>query len=189
MLSFDNLRRYSYEEYMDVEQMSQLKHEFYDGHILPVMGDTIGHNLIKGNICAFYRTVGKNRTCRCYMGMKFQIEAEKIYTYPDITMTCDNRDNRHPYKTFVEYPSLVMEITSGQTALLDTVGKLRIYQTIPSVWYYLVINQYRPEVTVHNRMEGLWEKQVFTNLGEVIELDLLGFGLPLKSIYGDVKFV
>jgi Uma2 family endonuclease len=48
-------RRYAIQEYLDLEEKAQERHEFHDGEILAMSGGTIGHSRI---IVRMLRTLG-----------------------------------------------------------------------------------------------------------------------------------
>src|SRR4051812_40418173 len=95
-LPFEPTRRYTVEEYLELEGSSpQDKYEFRDGYVinmreaLAMAGGSTVHVLIATN---FARELGnhlKGSPCRVYgSDLRVRIPRKTLYTYPDVTVVC-----------------------------------------------------------------------------------------------------
>jgi Uma2 family endonuclease len=99
------------EEYLEGEELSQIKHEYINGQIYAMAGASDAHVTIAGNLFALLRNHVRGSGCRVYMAdMKAYIETANIFYYPDVMVTCDGRDRAFP--NYKKYPCLIVEVLS-----------------------------------------------------------------------------
>ena len=114
--------------------------------------------------------------------MKVAIPDEDFFFYPDILITSENQTDEN---RFVQYaPQLLAEVVSDSSRTKDMVDKLLQYQKIPTLKYYLIAEQNKPEITVVSRnAKGNLESETYEGKEATIDLALLNAVLPLKEIY------
>ncbi len=175
------------EDYLEGERVSPIKHEYIRGEVYAMAGASKAHVTIAGNLFAMLRSHLRGRGCIPYMAdMKVQIEAASIYYYPDVTVTCDERDNSSSDEDFIRYPCLVVEVLSPKTAAFDRGDKFADYRTIDTLEDYVLINQERMSVECFRRnSEGLWVLHPYSQ-GEEIYLASVDFHCPIEALYEDV---
>ena len=176
---------YTVEEYIAFEEKSEVRHEFYLGHLYPMMaGTTDNHNEVKQNVVYAMREEFRKRGCKVYdENLKVQLADSKHYTYPDILLTCDERDLKDRY--IKRYPSLIVEVLSESTSSYDRGDKFIAYQKIPSIQYYLLVESRWQCVELYTRteQEDVWTYQIFTKSTDTIHFPKLDFSLPFSDIY------
>ncbi|HEY5240321.1 MAG TPA: Uma2 family endonuclease, partial [Polyangiaceae bacterium] len=80
--------RYTYEEYLDYERDSGLKHEFADGEILAMAGGSRRHNALASRVSAALEA-GRRPGCVAFQSdQKVRVLASGRATYPDASMVC-----------------------------------------------------------------------------------------------------
>jgi Uma2 family endonuclease len=147
------------DEYLQMEEQSAIKHEYIDGYIYAMAGALDPHVTIAGNLFALLRNHVRGSGCRVYIAdMKARIESLNRYYYPDVMVTCDQRDQETPaYKRF---PCLIVEVLSNSTEAFDRGDKFADYQALESLQEYVLINTRRQRVECFRRNhEGLWVLQ------------------------------
>jgi Uma2 family endonuclease len=119
--------------------------------------------------------------------MKAQIKSINRFFYPDVMVTCDQRDKETPnYKRF---PCLIIEVLSDSTEAFDRGDKFSDYQVIPTLQEYVLINTKRQRVECFRRnSEGLWVLQSYTPEEEYFKLESVNFEGSLAALYEDVTF-
>jgi Uma2 family endonuclease len=181
-------RKYSYAEYMAMEEVSTERHDFYHGEIFAMAGGTKNHNNIILNIGVSLKAIKKSGCDVFIDGMKLEIEKDQFYVYPDLIYTCnvDLKGN----DLFVKNPSIIFEVISDSTALYDKEVKLKYYKRIESLKYYVLVAQKEIMVEVFSRIDNsqIWKYQTFETINEMIEFEDLGFALPLATIYDGIEF-
>lgn len=173
---------------MEIESLSPLKHEFYYGDVYAMTGDTFRHTETIVNITTFLRPKMKKRGGKVYPETKLEVKSEEVYFFPDVMINCDDRDIQTPKGIIMKYPGLLIEVLSNSTKKFDKTGKLEAYRKIPSLLYYLIVEQAKPEVEVHSKAGDIWRKDVYTTMDDIIDLPLLELQLPLNDIYDDIIF-
>ena len=181
-------KKYSFAEYMAMEETSVEKHDFYHGEIFAMAGGTRNHNSIIVNLTVALKT-NKKTGCNVYIdGMKLEIEKNEFYVYPDLIYTCN--DDVKGDDLYVKNPSIILEVLSDSTALYDKEVKLKYYKKIESLNYYVLVAQKEIMVEVYSRINDsqIWQYQTFENLNETIAFERLGFILPVSVIYEGIGF-
>ena len=84
-------------------------------------------------------------------------------------------------------PTLVAEVISPTTANRDRGFKRDLYQSIPSLQVYLVIDQFKAQLEVDSRQEVGWQTQEFAGLDAIVPLPALDCELPLAEIYAGIE--
>ncbi|MCC3489056.1 MAG: Uma2 family endonuclease [Microcoleus sp. PH2017_25_DOB_D_A] len=171
--------------YLEGEKVSPIKHEYRQGEIYAMAGASDAHETICINLVNLLTSHVRGRGCRIYAGnMKARIEEADVFYYPDIMVTCDERDRSLQY--FKRYPRLIVEVLSPTTAAFDRGNKFADYRTIETLQEYVVINQESIGVECYRRnSEGRWELYPY-GVGAEVRLDSADFQCPIASIYEDV---
>ncbi|MFB2878547.1 Uma2 family endonuclease [Floridanema aerugineum] len=184
----------SHESYLKGEEISPVRHEYIRGEVYAMAGGTQAHNTITGNIFALLRNHVRGSGCRAFVeNIKVLIEAADVYYYPDVIVTCDERD-KNLSESFIRYPSLVIEVLSDNTEAFDSANatlrdrgnKFADYQQIETLQEYVLVSQKRQRVECFRRnAERRWELYTFVQ-GEQIQLASINFSVDISALYEDV---
>jgi Uma2 family endonuclease len=106
------------EEYLQLEEKAELKHEYIDGEVYAMAEATDAHVTLLLNLAAGWLSHLCGSDGRIYTAdMKTRLEEKTRFFYPDILVTCDPRDRETPlYKRF---PGLIVEVLSDSTEGFD----------------------------------------------------------------------
>ncbi|HBE16740.1 MAG TPA: hypothetical protein DEG17_04480 [Cyanobacteria bacterium UBA11149] len=187
MIANLNASYISPEDYLEGEKISPIKHEYIQGEIYAMAGASKAHGIITLNLATRLKNHLRGSGCIPYTtDVKVQIEAGNVYYYPDVTVTCDERDRASLNEDFIRYPRLVVEVLSPKTAAFDRGNKFADYRTLESLEEYVLISQERISVECFRRnAEGRWELYVYSN-GDEIHLASIDFRCPIAALYEDV---
>jgi len=177
---------YTFEEYLEMESVSEEKHEYYYGEIYNMAGGTLRHNtiVINGTVALRNRLAGSK--CKIYIeSAKTEIDEKKHYVYPDIVITCENAKND---KTTIKLPTVIIEVLSDATELYDRTDKFNAYRQIPTLEHYVLVAQKKCLVECFTRCGDEWKYKVYESITDVLELSTLGIQLPLSEIYENIEF-
>lgn len=76
---------YTPEEYLELENQSEIKHEYLNGKIIAMSGGTTNHNKLALKIAAKLLAILEEQGYEIYIGdVKLCIETSNLYTYPDV---------------------------------------------------------------------------------------------------------
>lgn len=177
-------KRYTVAEYFELEKHSSIRHEYYYGKLIAMPGESKNANEIAGNCYVAFRQSLRKRGFRIFIqDVRTIIKDNAIYRYPDVVVADENDDN-HTHN--ITKPRVLVEVISDNSKYRDRVTKLQEYSKIPSLDYYVVIDQDVANVEVYSRKENGWHYQLLEDLSETVELSILGMSLSLETIYENI---
>ncbi|SDG97839.1 Endonuclease, Uma2 family (restriction endonuclease fold) [Dyadobacter soli] len=177
------------EEYFELEEQSEIRHEYFNGEMYAMADDSLNHNEIVSNIRAAFSSFFRPRGCRAF-AETIKLKASDIYyAYPDVMVTCAPSDVSGTY--IVEHPSILVGVVSKTSEHIDRVFKLKEYKRIASLKYYLLVAQNDYGVELYSRLEqtDLWTYHTFHNPTDNVRLDAFDFQMSLDAIYENIEFV
>ncbi|MEE3718622.1 Uma2 family endonuclease [Tumidithrix elongata RA019] len=177
------------EEYLAMEEKSDIKHEYIDGYAYAMAGANDPHVTITLNIASIIRSHLRGTGCRVYItDMKAQIDSLRRFYYPDVMVTCDPRDTQTPnYKSF---PKLIIEVLSSSTEAFDRGDKFADYQQLESLEEYVLANTKRRRLDCFQRNEaGLWVLKSYSDMHDNFQLSSINFEGKFVDLYEDVTFL
>lgn len=177
---------FTLEEYFQIEERSEILHEYVAGEIHDMADPSQAHDLLAMNLAAPLHAHVQARPCRVYFGrrqLQFKVGKEDFVYRPDVWVACG--DVRTAKGDYVEAPCLVIEVLSPSTARYDRREKMASYRGIPSVEEYVVVAQKPTAVMIYRRAEQ-WEQRVLESLDDVVELRSIGLSIPVARIYDGV---
>jgi Uma2 family endonuclease len=84
---------FSAEEYLQWEDQQEEKHEYVDGLIYAMAGATENHIDVTTNLTVILVNRLRGGGCKLFPSdMRLNIASKNIYYYPDLLVTCDERD-------------------------------------------------------------------------------------------------
>ncbi|MEG4628756.1 Uma2 family endonuclease [Microcoleus sp. AR_TQ3_B6] len=174
------------EDYLEGERVSPIKHEYRRGHVYAMTGAKKPHIIIGSNLVMLLGNHLLNTPCLVLSSdIKVRLEEANCYYYPDVAVTCDERDTGSN-EDFILYPSLVVEVLSPSTAAFDRGNKFADYQTSPSLQEYVLITQSESKIECFRvNTEGNWVSQTYRQ-GDELELMSIDFRCPIAQVYQKV---
>ena len=179
----------SREDYLEGEQVSPIKHEYRRGQVYAMVGAKKPHIIIASNLIMLLGNHLNNSPCLVLSSdIKVRLEEADCYYYPDVAVTCDERDTNST-EDFIVYPILIIEVLSPSTAAFDRGEKFADYQTSPSLREYVLIHQAQMSVECFHLSEsGSWVSQIYGQ-GEEVKFLSMDFRCDIASIYRKVPGV
>jgi Uma2 family endonuclease len=174
------------DEWRELERTSyDIKHEYIDGQVYAMSGGSLAHGRIGSNAVRTLEdalaTAGK--PCDVYNSDVAVRLSPRRYTYPDATVTCDERDQSAPDKTDVQAPCVIVEVLSDSTEAYDRGRKFSLYRACPTVQEYVLVATKYQSVEVYRRTPQGWAIYQSYGPGDEIELTSLGVRFPLVALY------
>ncbi|MGB3238847.1 MAG: Uma2 family endonuclease [Geitlerinemataceae cyanobacterium] len=175
------------EQYLEWEKTSPTKHEYINGRVYAMAGANDAHNTLTFNLSGLFYTHLQGRSCRGYAAdMKVKIASEDIYYYPDLLVTCDERDREN--RDFKQHPKLIIEVLSESTEKFDRSQKFADYRTLDPLQEYVLVSQDQINIELFRRNNaGRWELYVFRESDDV-EFASLELCIPMATVYENVIF-
>lgn len=181
-------QRFSFRDYVELEEISNVKHEFLEGHVWAMAGGTPDHARIAANLITLLGTALRGKPCAVFSAdLRVRVRATGLGTYPDVSVVCGalERDPDDPRQHTVLNPKVVIEVLSPSTEEYDRGEKLAHYKQVPSLDEIVLVAHDEPRLEVWRRRDGdRWTVDVARETGAA-HLASLQLDLPLGEIYRD----
>jgi Uma2 family endonuclease len=173
------------EDYLAGEEVSLIKHEYRRGHVYAMVGAKKPHVIIASNLGRLLGNHLEDSPCIVLQSdTKVRLEEADFYYYPDVVVTCDERDLRTTDE-FVHFPKLVIEVLSKSTATFDRGDKFADYQTSPVLQEYVLVNQTEQKVECFRKTAEGWLGQTY-GASDNVHFASIELKCAIASIYHKV---
>lgn len=176
-------KKLSEKEYILFELQSDIRHEYINGKLINMPGESDLHNQLALNCCIILKMLLKDKGYRFFIeSVKVKLAGENKYFYPDVFITKEPLSGGTVY--IKEHPELIIEVLSESTRKYDTVDKFINYQRFDSLQYYILIEPETVFISVFNRIDkDDWNLNTYSKETDVIQLPQLGISFTVKEIY------
>lgn len=177
-------QRYSFQEYLELEEASTVKHEYFLGEMYAMAGGTAAHAALASALASSLVPQLRGTGCRLFSSdLRVRIQATGLATYPDVSVACGHEVYDRQSETTLVNPRGLIEVLSTSTEEYDRNEKWAHYQKIPSLRAYALVAQdkRRIEVFSRNTAEGSWRHHAL----ESGEIAFLSCSLDIDQIYAD----
>jgi Uma2 family endonuclease len=178
---------FSFYDYLEVETMSSIKHEFLDGQVWAMAGGTPEHAAVAAAVVGILHRQLEGQPCRVFSSdLRIRVQATGLGTYPDVSVICgslelDPEDHKHHTVT---NPRVLVEVLSPSTADYDRGEKLSHYQRIPSVQDIVLVSHETRRIDVWSRLDDDWKLTTTEGAGTAA-LRSISCELSLDEVYRD----
>ena len=176
------IQHYTRDEYLAMEAKSEVRHEYINGELFAMVGASRTHALLVTHLVSALDNHLCDTSCRVMANdMKVFIEAVNRFYYPDVLVSCSDRETE-PDEHYETAPLLVVEVLSTSTESTDRREKRFAYQTLESLQEYVLIAQSQRVIEVFRRQDNAWVHVLFSD-EETVILQSIDLSLPMASIY------
>lgn len=184
------------DEYLVYERESPDRHEWLDGLIYAMAGESPEHSLICANVIAVLNTRLRGKPCavyspnmKVYSRLPKEIGRKGLFSYPDATVVCGQPIFHDQHRDVLVNPQVVIEVLSPTTERYDRGRKFLRYQQNSSLTDYVLVAQDYLSVQHYVRQgKGNWLYSATAELTANVFLNSLGIELPLAEIYDRIEF-
>jgi Uma2 family endonuclease len=177
------MHHYTYREYLALEEISNVKHEFLDGEIYAMAGGSVTHaGLTVGVSSALYQQL--HGACRVFSSdLRIRVLATGLTTYPDASVVCGEPEIDPEDKNTVVNPIVVVEVLSPSTERYDRGVKFQHYQRIATLRAVVFVWQHEQRIEVWSRgADGEWTSQA-SGPGKIAEIPAIDCTLSVDDVY------
>ncbi len=178
---------FSFYDYILVEEMSTIKHEFLDGQVWAMAGGTPEHAAVAAKVISLLDRQLEGQPCRVFSSdLRIRVQATGLGTYPDASVICGHLelDPEDPKRHTVTNPRVLVEVLSPSTADYDRGEKLTHYQQITSVEDIVLVSHEARRIDVWSRSGSDWKLSTVEETG-TIKLSSVSCELSLDEVYRD----
>jgi Uma2 family endonuclease len=192
--------RLTVDQYLAMERHSLVRHEYVDGFIWAMAGESDTHGIISVNLVITLGTQLKGKPCQVRSkDLKVRSgptpkspgrDLSGLYSYPDVVVVCDEPVYHDDYRDVLLNPAVIIEVLSPATEEFDRGEKcIRYRDWNPTLEAYLLVSQDRPQVEIYTRQDPTnWGQHMHTGLQSTVPLPTIGCTLVLTDIYDRVVF-
>ncbi len=194
-------RLYSEEEYLALDEASEVPLEFFDGIIIPRGGGTLAdpqamagatrkHVSLASQVSRALNNRLDDSSCEAgNSDLRVKVEGSKKFYYPDVAVWCDDARFEDKAERTLLTPLVVVEVMSASTGNLDRGGKLEAYKQILTLLDYLIVSQNRVYIEHFRRTDepGKWDNFSYYRRDQIIKFSALGLEIPVGEIYRRVE--
>jgi Uma2 family endonuclease len=183
-------RRYTPEEYLDLERAAEYRSEYFAGEIFAMAGASREHILIVANLTRELGTQLRGRQCETYPNdMRVKVTESGLYTYPDVAVVCGDPLFEDEEVDTLLNPTVLIEVLSPTTEAYDRGKKFGHYRRLDSLQEYVLIAQDQPRIERYRRQQDQqWLLTETSGLTETVHLEAIDCHLALAEVYDRVRF-
>jgi len=190
---------YTVEEYLEMERASEVRHEYLDGEIYEMSGESISHGRICTNIVVTLGAQLRGRQCDVFSkDMKIRSGwlpsprrmMKGLFSYPDVVIVCGTPETHDEYQDILINPNVIIEVLSDTTERFDRRDKFQRYRThLPSLTDYILVSQNLALIEQFTRQTNdRWLYTVVSDMEGELHIASIGCGLRLADVYDRVTF-
>lgn len=191
--------RYTVEQYLASERAAEVRHEYLDGEIFEMAGESLAHGFISTNLVGELRTRLRGTPCGVLTkDMKIRSGwlpsprrvMKGLFSYPDVVVVCGQPQFHDEYKDILLNPTVIIEVLSDATEKFDRGEKFRRYREhTPSLTDYVLVAQYMPFIDhFRKRGDAPWTLHTATDIADELRIDTIDCAVPLAEVYDRVEF-
>ena len=176
---------FSAADYLTWEAEQVEKHEYVNGEVFAMVGARREHVVVALTVGARLRSHLKGSRCSAYVSdMKLNVAACNAFYYPDVMVSCDERDRRADLA--LEHPVLLVEVLSATTAAYDRGDKFAAYRQIDSLREYLLVDIEQRRLELFRRADDHWVFMETTDALPPLTLESVGMTISAAEALEDL---
>jgi Uma2 family endonuclease len=197
--------RFTVEEYLAFERASEERHEYLDGVIYAMAGESPDHGRICMNLAATFVLQLRGSDCEAFSkdmevccGPYRAHTREGLYAYPDLVVVCGAMQFHSQAEDVLVNPKVIVEVLSPSTEAFDRGEKFRRYRAwLPTLTDYVLVAQDRPVIDHYQRItvespapqeQTRWELETLEGLDTHLHLPGINCTVPLAEVYERIVF-
>jgi len=191
--------RYTVEEYLAWEREADERHEYLDGEICAMAGESENHNTICVNLARELslqlkgtpgQTFAKDMKVRSGPDPKPFGSLKNFFSYPDLIVVGGERRYHDEHRDVLLNPQVIIEVLSLSTEAFDRGEKFIRFRTWnPTLTDYVLVSQTAPYVEHYRRQtQEAWLLSPVAELEGRLHLVSIDCTLALSEVYDRVAF-
>jgi Uma2 family endonuclease len=172
------------DEWRALERASDdAKHEYIDGYVYAMAGGSLSHMAIASNLDILLNAAFGDGPCRAYMLDAAARVSASRYTYPDVVVTCSEKDQPSLDTTEVSEPRVVIEVLSPSTEHRDRGRKWDYYRQCESLQEYVLVSTEYQRVEIYRRTAQGWGLYSIYGPDDAVELTSPEVRFSMAALY------
>ena len=182
-------QKMSVQEYLEMENAADEKHEYYKGEIFAMSGAKVSHVIISDNILTVLKQKLKSKSCKPFgSDLRIHIEANTLFTYPDISIVCGDIITLNNDDYNVLNPAVIVEVLSKSTKNYDRGEKFKLYRDIATLKEYILVDSESMHIEIFRlNKNDHWELEEYNSLSDSVTIEAINETVFLSEIYDGVR--
>ena len=189
------------EEYLAFEQAAEERHEYLDGVLYAMAGESPAHGDISANLVYELMAQLRDRPCRVrvkdtkvFSGSPLLAQLRQsrkgLFSYPDIVVVCEEPRYLEHHRDVLVNPQVLIEVLSDSTEAFDRGAKfIRYRNALPSLTDYILVWQELPLIEHFIRQaDDNWLMVTAFGLDTRLHIASLNVTLLLSDVYRFIEF-
>lgn len=184
------------EEYLTFERAAFERHEWLDGLIYAMAGESPAHSIIGANLITAFNIQLRGTPCRVfspnmkvYSRLPTDQTSKGLFSYPDGLIVCGPPRFHDEHRDVIINPQVIIEVLSPSTERYDRGEKFARYQQNAALTDYLLVAQRYPSLEhYHRQTDGSWKYVAETSLTGSLDIAAIDCRLALAEVYDGVEF-
>jgi len=188
---------FTVEEYLALERSSEERHEYLDGQIFSMAGESGAHADLTVNLTGILHDQLRGTPCRA-RSKDTKVRSGPVpapgrstsglYSYPDLLVVCGDPQYHDTHTDVIINPTVLIEVLSPSTEAFDRGEKFVRYQIWnPTVQDYLLVSQDRARIEVyHRQVGGGWSYSLHEGRQSIVQIPTIACRLSLSDVYDRV---
>lgn len=170
-----------YEDYLRIEEASEVRHEYLGGEIYAMAGGTPEHAALAARVLMLLGV--QLRGCTSLNSdLRVHVLETGLTTYPDASFVCGRIERAPVDRLAITNPTVLVEVTSPSTEAYDLGQKLEHYKSIVSLRAVVFVSHRRSQITIVERSDEGWQSNDFVG-GTNATIDSMNASLPVDDVY------
>jgi Uma2 family endonuclease len=198
-LSEKDQRLFTIDEYLALERTEEERHEYLDGCVYAMAGESPDHGRIcvnltrrlaeqlAGSPCEVF---SKDTKVRCGPTPRPGQGMQGLFAYPDLVVVCGAMQFHDQARDVLLNPRVIVEVLSPSTEAFDRGEKFHRYRRwLPTLTDYVLVAQDHPLIDHYHRQDdGTWAVRTLEGLDDALHLETIGCTVPLAQVYERIVF-
>jgi Uma2 family endonuclease len=187
------------DEYLTLERAALDRHQYVDGEIFAMAGESPAHGDISANAFASlhaqlrgtpYRARMKDTKVRSGPLPRSPKRPAGLYSYPDIVVICGEPNYLDEHKDVILNPKVIVEVLSPSTEAFDRGRKFKAYRKYnPSLTDYVLISQDSPLVEhFYREANGKWTHEMHEGMDVIVKIESIHCQLAAADVYERIEY-
>jgi Uma2 family endonuclease len=192
-------RTYTENEFLSQEREADERHEYIEGVIYAMAGESPTHGIITVNLVRIVSadllgtpcsTFTKDMKVRSGPLPRSRLSAKGLFSYPDLLVVCGEMRFLDERQDVLLNPTVIIEVLSDATEKFDRNQKfIRYQQYLPSLVDYVLVSQDEPLIELFHRESSNSWRYTFTNkMSGRIHIPSINCDLRMSDVYDRVGF-
>lgn len=198
MALFKSQPQFTVDEYLALERSSEERHEYLDGQIYAMAGESLEHGVISVNLVVALGAQLKSTNCQLLTkDTKIRSGPEPrsgtyagLYSYPDLVVICGQPQFHDEKRDVILNPTVILEVLSPNKESFDRGEKFKRYrQWNQTLKEYLLVWQTLPQIDHYSRQtDGSWYSRLVEGLESSTVISSINCTLSLADVFDRITF-